>query len=325
VSTRPITVGVLGFDRVNALDITGPLEVFTAVTVEGRPAYQSHVVSVTGQPFTAESGVAFMPTAQPPDSFDTILIPGGEGLREPNTLAEATSWIRRHAPAARRVVSICTGAFGLCATGLMDGRQVTTHWRFADLLAAQNASVAVRPEALFIKDDQFYTSAGITAGLDLALLLVEEDFGPSAAAAAAKELVMFLRRPGNQAQICDALEVQARSADRLSDLVAWMAANLRHDQTVVELSRRVGMSPRHFARRFQERYGTTPGKFRENLRLDQARARLETDQTLNLGSLAAQLGFSGEDTFSRAFKRRFGVRPSDHRRAMRSILEGESR
>lgn len=309
-----ISVGVIGFDEVNALDLTGPLEVFAAVSARGEPAYRPHVTSLTGGPFRAESGVSFLPSPRPhPEVFDTVLIPGGTGLRRPETTASAAAWIRQHAPGARRIVSICTGAFGLAATGLLDNRPVTTHWRFAGDLQRAHPRLQVRSEALFVKDGRFYTSAGITAGLDLALVLVEEDFGPAAAAAAAKELVMFLRRPGDQKQICEALEVQSRAGDRLAAVVAWMAANPGARQSVQDLARVAGMSPRHFTRRFHDQLGTTPARFRDSLRDEQARQRL-TAPECNVQALAAQLGFASDDAFSRFFQRRHGMRPSEYRR-----------
>jgi transcriptional regulator GlxA family with amidase domain len=209
-------------------------------------------------------------------------------------------------------VSVCTGAYALAAAGLLDGRRATTHWRFASDLARQYPAIKLDTNAIFVKDGPFYTSAGVTAGIDLALALAEEDFGPSAALDVAREMVVFLKRPGGQAQFSQPLSSQIRSADRFSDLIAWMTANPEEDQRLEVLATKVSMTVRTFSRRFKDQVGRSPARYVEDLRLDASRSRLERRHE-PIGVLAADLGFGSDDAFARAFSRRFGIRPSDYR------------
>lgn len=314
-SLRPrLSVHILGFDGVNALDIVGPLEALSSVQVAGNPRYDVRLVGLLGRRFQSESGLVFEAAGQASDGgvADTIIVPGGAGLREPDILKEASRWVLAHRLTARRIVSVCTGAYALAEAGLLNGRRGTTHWRFASHLAAQYPGIDLDPDAIFIKDGPIYTSAGITAGIDLALALAEEDFGPSAALEVAREMVVFLKRPGGQTQFSRPLTMQTKSGDLFSDLIAWMVANPEADQSVEGLAARVSMTVRTFSRRFKDKVGRSPARYAEDLRLDASRARLEKrDEPISV--IAADLGFGSDDAFARAFSRRIGVRPSDYR------------
>jgi transcriptional regulator GlxA family with amidase domain len=316
----PLRVGFLGFDGINALDLVGPMEAFATPAFDGesghppRPCYEVLVVGVRKEPFRAESGLVFEPTvdlqAAPP--LDTLIIPGGSGLRRPETTAAAAAWIRSRAGRVRRIASVCTGIYGLAATGLLDGRRVTTHWRFARPVQQAFPRLRVDANALFLKDGPFYTSAGITAGIDLALALIEEDHGGPVALGVARELVMYLKRPGGQEQYSEPLRFQIESGERFTDLAAWIHAHLEHDLSVRSLADRAHLCPRHFSRAFKQALGATPGTFVENLRLDEARRRLSAP-TAAVGAVGASVGFRSADAFRRAFLRRFGVTPSAYR------------
>jgi len=197
----PIRVGFLGFEGLMALDLVGPIDAFTSAFVEGRNGevsncYEVVIIGLSGQPFTSESGVVFKPhkTIKNAPSLDTLIIPGGKGLRVSETQKKAAGWISSRAATTRRIATVCTGTFGLAATGLLNGRCVTTHWRQAQELAQRFPELKVDPNALYLKDGKFYTCAGITAGIDLSLALIEEDFGPRVALSVARELVVYLKR-----------------------------------------------------------------------------------------------------------------------------------
>ena len=245
--------------------------------------------------------------------IDTLIVPGGSGLRKPGTNAKVANWLCRHARSIRRIASVCTGIYGLAPTGLLNGRHVTTHWRFIRDVANRFPKLHVDSDALFLKDGKFYTSAGVTAGIDLALALIEEDFGTRIALAVARELVVFLKRPGGQAQYSEPLQFQVESADSLSELVIWMRGHLQADLSVDALAKRACLCPRHFARRFKNAFHHTPAAFVEDLRLNEARQRLGTHRA-TVDAIAGSVGFHSADAFRRAFQRRFGVNPAHYRR-----------
>lgn len=311
MSKRTRRVGVIGFDGANALDIVGPLEAFANAGQD----YDICVMGLSGTPFSAESGVRFVPRCrldEAPKSIDTLIVPGGVGLRDPKTNSTVSSWLLNHAPRSRRVATVCTGIYGLAPTGLLDGRWATTHWRFTEDVALRFPRVHVQRNALFVKDGPYYTSAGITAGIDLALALIEEDLGPRRALAVARELVVYLKRPGGQEQYSEPLRFQSRSQDSFADLVAWICAHFDHDLSVESLAARVGLSPRHFHRRFTAAIGRTPAEFVEIERLREARDRL-TGSRLSIERIANSLGFGSADVFRRRFEHRFGITPRTYR------------
>ena len=316
---KPLRVGLIGYDGVQALDLIGPSDAFTIAAAEDemgklRPCYEVIVIGLTGKPFRAESGVVFRPhtSLRKAPALDTLFIPGGRGARIGQSSELIAKWIAPRAKRIRRIASVCTGIYALARTGLLDGRRVTTHWRFADDLARRFSKLNVDHDALFLKDGPFYTSGGITASVDLALALIEEDYGPRVALSVARELVVFLKRSGGQKQYSEPLEFQINSADRFSDLASWMVEHVRGDLSLGALAKRVSLSPRHFARRFKRVFGGTPAAFVENLRLDEARRRL-TERTQTIESVATSVGFKSDDAFRRAFLRRFGVRPTAYR------------
>ena len=326
---NPIRIGVLGYNGVQALDVIGPGDAFTiACGAEGTPpCYEVLIVGIDDRPFTAESGVSFSPhsTLAKAPRLDTLIVPGGKGVRIGKNAGVIAEWIAKRAHQIRRIASVCTGAYALARTGLLDGREVTTHWRFARDLAAQFPKLRVNANALFLKDGKFYTSAGVTAGIDLSLALIEEDYGPKIALATARELVVYMKRNGGQEQYSEPLQFQTSSTDRFADLGPWMLRHLQNDLSLDVLARRTCLSARHFSRRFKNAFGATPAAFVENLRLDEARRRLSEGAT-TMETLAAAVGFNSDDSFRRAFERRFGVNPSSYRRsfAVRNHGRGNS-
>jgi transcriptional regulator GlxA family with amidase domain len=312
---KPITVAILGFDGVAGLDLVGPLEAFAIAEVDGRKCYKTRIFGLTSRPFAAESGVVFRPHAslEKKIDIDTLIIPGGPGLRHPATNRRVVSWLLKRAPRIRRITSVCTGIYGLAPTGLLDGRHVVTHWRFARDVGQRFPRVKMDANALFTKDGKFYTSAGVTAGIDLALTLIEEDFGTRVALAVARELVVFLKRPGGQAQYSEPLQFQIEATDSFGELVTWIRGHLREDLTVDTLAKRACLCPRHFSRRFRKAFRRTPAVFVEDLRLAEARQRLSANGAMTIDSISASVGFRSADAFRRAFQRRFGVNPTHYR------------
>ncbi|HEV8066385.1 MAG TPA: GlxA family transcriptional regulator [Planctomycetaceae bacterium] len=312
-------VGFLGFEGVMALDLVGPIDAFTSARISGadgvpRPCYEIVIIGLDQKCFASESGVLFKPhtTLRRAPALDTLIIPGGPGLRNPKTQAIVAEWVKSRAAKIRRIASVCTGLYGLARTGLLDGRRVTTHWRYARDVAQQFPQLTVDPNILHCQDGPFYTSAGVTSGIDLALALIEEDCGPSVALAVARELVVYLKRAGGQEQYSEPLKFQTQSKDRFGDLAAWMQGHLEGDLSVETLARRARLCPRHFSRRFKDAFGASPARFVEDLRLGEARERLcLPDQTVEL--VARSVGFNGPDAFRRAFERRFGINPTTYR------------
>jgi transcriptional regulator GlxA family with amidase domain len=277
------TVLIVLFDGVQSLDVTGPLEVFAganrwhpdgAVASNG-PAYRIRTASLGGRPIRTSSGLRLAPdedlhgTSRP----DVLIVPGGEGTRHADP--DLISWLRVHGHRARRLVSVCTGALLLAQAGLLDGRRVTTHWAYCSALAAQFPGITVDPDPIFVRDGNVITSAGVTAGIDLALTLVEDDLGRDAALAIARHLVVFLRRPANQAQFSAQLAVQVADREPLREVQRWIADNPAADLSVEALASRASLSPRQFARAFAAEVGMPPGRYVDRARLEAARRQME--------------------------------------------------
>jgi transcriptional regulator GlxA family with amidase domain len=324
-STTRRRIGFIGFDGVRTLDLTGPLETFAAartVAADGEAAcdYEVVVVGVNGKNFVSQSGVIFtaQQTIHSAREFDTIVVPGGSRLNEGGTMTALSAWLCAQAPKTRRIASVCGGIYPLAQSGLLDGRQVTTHWRLAADVARNFPRVRLIPNAIFIKDGPFYTSAGVTAGIDLSLALIEEDHGPKLALAVARELVMYVKRSGEQEQYSEPLRFQTQATDRFSDIVAWIVAHLHENLSVEILAERACCSVRHFSRLFKSVFGNTPADFVEELRLTEARHRLASPRN-SLESVGSSVGFHSADAFSRAFERRFGVRPQSYRRQIHHL------
>ncbi|HEY1670042.1 MAG TPA: GlxA family transcriptional regulator [Trebonia sp.] len=312
------------FDGVQSLDVTGPLEVFSAATDhQGGRAYRVRTASLGGGQVRTTSGLAITPDgdlrdqseADPPD---LLIVPGGEGARRRDQ--DLVAWIRGHAPRAKRVASVCTGAFLLAEAGLLDGRRATTHWSRCDALRDQYPAIEVDPDPIFIKDGRISTSAGITAGIDLALALAEDDLGRDAALAVARGLVVFLRRPGNQSQFSAQLSAQVAERAPLRDVQQWIAEHPAGDLSVETLAGKASLSPRHFARAFAAEVGMPPGKYVERTRLEAARRHLE-DTAEGIEQTARACGYRTTEAMRRAFIEALGVSPAEYRRRFRPVVK----
>ena len=315
--TVPRRIGLLGFDDVAALDLTGVMDAFyVASCLKGSSAapYETLVLGLSAAAFTAESGLRIMPDALLRDCgmLDTIVVPGGSGVRRPEVSTKIGAWLHSRRDGVRRFVSVCTGVYGLAASGLLDGRRATTHWRHAADAARRFPRVTFEPDAIFIKDGPCYSSAGMTAGIDLALALIEEDLGPALALATARQMVVYMKRSGGQLQYSEPLQSQTRAGDRFADLIASMVGDLGADWNVEIMAEQAGLSSRQFGRRFKAAFATPPAAYLEALRLDEARLRLATGRE-GVARIAHAVGFQSDDAFRRAFERRFGVAPTAYR------------
>ena len=314
----PKRIGFIGFDGVVAIDLAGPIEAFNIPQIPGesgpRQCYEVITIGLSNRPFVAASGLVFKPqkTFQNAPPLDTLVVPGGGGLRRPQIGKSVAAFMRTRAKSTRRLASICTGIYGLAGTGLLSGRKVTTHWRFAQDVAHRFPELQVDDNAIFIKDGPFYTSAGATAGIDLSLALIEEDYGPRVAMAVARELVVYLKRAGGQEQYSEPLQFQTQSVSRLSELATWIVGHLSEDLSVEVLAAKACLCPRHFSRRFKIEFGHTPAHLVEKLRLDEARRRL-SDGDNSIENIGISVGFKSADAFRRAFDRCLGINPSDYR------------
>jgi transcriptional regulator GlxA family with amidase domain len=295
------------------------MDAFAAVTLADgksrrRPGYEVLTIGFGSKAVAAESGLLITPqftTAAAP-KLDTLVIPGGYAMRDTRTASKVAAWIKGQSAHTRRVAAACTGVYGLAATGLLNGRRVTTHWRYAQDLAQRYPALAVDAGAIFLKDGPYYTSAGITPGIDLTLALIEEDYGLGMALTIARDLVVYLKRSGGQEQYSEPLQFQTRSTDRVADIAAWIMANLQQDLSVECLAAKANLGPRHFSRRFQRAFGTSPAAFVEKLRMDEARRRLSGEHG-TIDRVAISVGFRSDDVFRRTFARRFGISPSVYR------------
>jgi transcriptional regulator GlxA family with amidase domain len=320
--SQPRRIVIAAFHDFQVLDVTGPLEVFgrTArlLVDSGRRQDLAYRVEVAGPqrgPIETSSGVklvADLAYSEVRSGVDTLLVAGGRGAHAASRDTALLACLRRAAPRVRRLGSVCTGTFVLAAAGLLDGRKATTHWAWCDDLARRHAKVAVDPDPIFVRDGHIYTSAGVTTGMDLALAMVEEDHGHDVALEVARQLVLFMRRPGGQSQFSAQLSVQSADREPLRDLQRWMADHLADDLTVTALAERVGMSPRNFARVFAAEVGTTPARFVERLRVETGRRRLEESND-GVDAVAAACGFGSAEAMRRAFKRTVRVTPSAYR------------
>lgn len=309
------TIGILVFPDFQLLDAAGPIAAFEMASRETAPsAYRLRVLAREAGPVPSSSGVALLAESfAGVGSLDTLIVAGGQGA-EP--APETLRWLKAVAPASRRVTSVCTGAFLLAAAGLLDGRRATTHWQRAQLFARRYPLVRVEPDRIFVRDGNVWTSAGITAGIDLALALIADDLGEEAARRAAQLLVVYHRRPGGQSQFSALLDL-GRPQGRFSPLLGWMRERLFEDLPVERLAERAAMSPRNFARAFSAETGLTPAKAVERLRLEAARAEVEAGCE-PIDRVAARTGFGDPERMRRAFIRAFGQPPQALRRAARA-------
>jgi transcriptional regulator GlxA family with amidase domain len=310
------------FDGVQSLDVTGPLEVFAGAAeyaANHAPQRDGGYRVVTASPDRAavqtSSGLCLMPSADlrdiRPAEIDTLVVPGGPGAHCLSPLI--TAWLRESAPLARRVTSVCTGAYLLAEAGLLAGKRVTTHWAYGADLARRFPDVVVDTEPIFIIDGAIATSAGVTAGIDLALALVEADVGRDAALAVARGLVVYLRRPGGQAQFSAHLRAQAAERPPLREVQQWISEHLASDLSVPALAARAGLSARQFARAFAADTGVPPGKHVAAVRLEAARRMLE-DSSLGVEEIARACGYGTPEAMRRAFVQVLGLPPSGYRK-----------
>ncbi|UYB38847.1 GlxA family transcriptional regulator [Streptomyces sp. Je 1-4] len=304
---------VVLFDGVQALDVCGPVDVFNGAAQAMPGAYRIRTASLDGAPVRTTSGLTLVPdlaltAAATPH---TLLVPGGQGTRIPDP--RLIDWLRDHAPRARRKVSVCSGALLLAEAGLLDGRRATTHWMLCGTLAERFPEVRVEPEPIYVRDGDLATSAGVTAGIDLALALVEEDLGRDLALTIARHLVVFLRRPGNQTQFSAQLAAQTAQRRPLRDVQQWITEHPEADLSVDALAERARLSPRHFARAFREETGMTPGRYVDRVRLEAARRCLE-DTADGIEQVARRCGYGTPEAMRRAFLRVLGGSPAEYRR-----------
>ncbi|HEY2770587.1 MAG TPA: GlxA family transcriptional regulator [Solirubrobacteraceae bacterium] len=312
----PRRVVVVAFPDYQSLDVTGPTEVFSlADRAAGGGAYELELVAGDGTPIAGSSGLKLIPhrgLEQSRGPVDTLIVAGGRGVRVATADERLISWLRLAARRSRRVCSVCTGAFLLARAGLLESRRATTHWASCDALGRAYPSVDVQPDPIFVRDGNVYTSAGVTAGIDLALALVEEDLGAQAALDVARGLVLFIRRPGGQAQFSSGLTSQAADRPAVRGLQDWITDHLDADLSVTALAERAFMSPRNFARVFTREVGVTPAAYVARLRLERARTLLETTP-MQLDQVARDCGYGTVETLRRSFGRALHVSPSDYR------------
>lgn len=317
-------IALLAFADAQALDLVGPLEVFDGARVMSGGAYTTEILAGgSSSSITTSSGLTIKPggsVAACRGPVDTLIVVGGPGVAAAEEDETLVASIRSIARRSRRVASVCNGALLLARAGLLDGRRATTHWAACDELARRYPQVAVERDPIFVRDGHIWTSAGVSAGMDLALALVEEDLGREVALEIARWMVLFVQRPGGQAQFSVQLAIQRATLAPLPELQAWIAGNLRADLRVEALAKRAGMSPRGFARAFRREVGVTPAAFVETNRVESACRALAAGAPA-IDAVAEQCGFGTPETMRRAFQRRLGVSPADYRARFRAALE----
>lgn len=329
----PRQVAIVVFDGVQGLDVTGPLEVFSGAQAliggERRDArgYEIRTFSGDGAAIETSSGLTIQPDGalrEAPRELDTLIVPGGLGSRAASRDEALLVWIAGTSGRARRTASVCTGAFVLAAAGLLRGRRATTHWAAAGELARQYPDVLVEADPIFLRDGDVWTSAGVTAGMDLALALVEEDHDRATALAIARQLVLFLRRPGNQSQFSATLAAQHPRREPLREVQRQVVEDVAGEHTVEAMAERAHMSARHFARAFAAETGITPARYVERVRLEAARGKLE-DGSEPIAEVAAACGFGTAETMRRVFLRALEVGPAEYRRRFQASARAHSR
>ena len=310
-------VVIVGFPGVQALDVVGPHDVFTGASLLTNGGYDVVVASIDGHPVSTATGLALVaaPLPDPSEPIDTVVLPGGGGVDDARSDADLMGWIKAAAGSARRVVTVCTGAFLAAEAGLLNGCRVTTHWAFAERLAREFPAIDVDPDPIFIRSsDTIWTAAGVTAGIDLALSLVEDDHGTEVAQTAARWLVLHLRRPGGQSQFAAPVWLPRAKRTCIRDVQEAIESEPGGPHSIGELARLATMSPRHFTRVFTDEVGEAPGHYVERIRTEAARRQLqETDDTVV--AIAARCGFGTAETMRRNFIRRVGIPPDQYRKA----------
>jgi transcriptional regulator GlxA family with amidase domain len=322
-------VSLLVFPMVHLMNFAGPVDVFARVShallhagKRRTPAYELQLLTVDDLPLTTGSGFSLMGGrrwAKAVEPIDTLLVFGGASGLTSRIDPELLFWLRSQADRVRRIGSVCAGAFVLAAAGVLDGRRATTHWEYAATLAQRYPKISVDADRIFIQDGNVWTSAGVSAGADLALAMVEEDHGHKLALEIARRMVLFLRRPGGQSQFSSQLAAQAADHQPIRDLIAWISEHLDGDLSVPALARRAGMSERNFSRVFTRQVGATPARFVARLRLEAAKARLKQSNQ-NVETIASQTGFGDGEALRRLLRSTAGVTPRSYRRVENSPL-----
>jgi len=326
---RTRRIGFLIYPDFEILDLCGPIDAFVyadrVLRMTGRasePGYEIRVISTNPGLVRSKCGLEIVAPhgcEERIDGLDTLVVVGGEGMAAACQDQLLTDWLKATAGRVRRLASICTGAFVLACAGLLNNRRVTTHWMFCDRLAAAYPSLRVEPNRIFVRDGGVYTSGGVTAGIDLALTLIEEDLGREVPRIVAGTMVVFLRRPGGQTQFSPFLQAEPTGCRDIAELKSWILGNSSEKLTVERLAGQLSMSPRNFARRFLDETGVTPAKFVEYARIEAARCRLE-QTTLSLQAIAEYCGFGTQDRMRRAFQRHLNVGPHEYRERFQSTF-----
>ncbi len=326
-SSQPRRVLMVVYPGIQLLDVVGPLEVFAAATEgafeagRGDPGYALEIIGSEPGMVRASSGLSLgvdVAYEEVPEEIDTLIVAGGRGTAQAFRDPRVLTCVRAAAARARRVTSVCTGAFVLAAAGLLDGRLATTHWQNVDGFAARFPKVRVDPDSIYVRDGHVWTSAGVTAGMDLALALVEEDLGRPLALQVSRRMVFFLKRPGGQSQFSAQLAGQLADRDPLRDLQAFIVEYPDADHTIESLADRVAMSARNFSRVFTKQVGQSPARFVERVRVEAARRRLEESEH-SVDEVADEVGFGTSETMRRAFLRQIGVGPAAYRERFTAV------
>lgn len=314
---RKITVAVLLFPRFQMLDLAGPGDAFGEVKVltQGKGEYEILTIGTTRGPIRSSSGITVVPDRtifDPCPRFDTVLVPGGLGVFDMLDDSTVLEWLTAQSRSCRRLGAVCNGGFALGAAGLLEGRTVSTHWMDATRMAAMFPSAVIEPDRIYVKDGPLYTTAGVTAGIDLSLLMIEEDFGKKMAQDVAKYLIVYLRRAGGQSQFSPLLEMQADRDSEVAGIQQYILGNIQVRHTVESLARHFNMSPRNLSRVFSKRSGATLIAFLSDARIDAARRLLEgTDLTIK--EVAGRCGFDNGESLRRLFTRRLSIGPAEYR------------
>ncbi len=319
-SAKKKHIVILGCDDAQILDVTGPAEILqSAAELNGKNAYQVTLVGPRRDFISTTCGINLSVdrsfkqfTPEEIRNIDTLVVAGGRGMRRDAANVDLMRFVGKTAKTARRVTSVCTGAFILAAAGLLDGRRAATHWMYCDALKRNFPGIDVDQDAIYVRDGKVWTSAGVTAGMDLALALVEEDLGREVALEVARQKVMFMMRPGGQSQYSSHLAAQQSQDTPIGRLMKWILENVSDNLSVPELARQIAMSERNFARQFAKETGTTPARFVEAARVEAARRSLE-EGCLHIDQISMECGFSNAERMRRAFHRHLGISPQDYR------------
>jgi transcriptional regulator GlxA family with amidase domain len=315
------TIVFIAYDGVTLLDITGPLEVFATANQVGAN-YQVKIASAGGSDVIASSGTRLgtdLSFPALPRSIDSLMVPGTVERQASPAQDDLVGAIRRGAERSRRTVSVCAGAFLLAEAGLLEGRTATTHWRFMDEFASRFPNVRIDRDAIFVQDGQTFTSAGVTAGIDMTLALVEADHGPELARKVAREMVMFMQRPGGQAQFSARMAMPVIASEPLREVIDFITTDPTADLRLENLSSRAGFSVRHLTRVFRRELNLTPAEYVEQVRVETAKGLLETSEA-SLTSIATQAGIGSEETLRRSFLRQAGTTPGAYRQRFRTTV-----